>query len=232
MIKKFKGRVSRAKTVVHKIRRLFMSTENRDDKNTPSKAKHTALYYLTAIVCACILTTAILLVVFLPNQQKTMVESPPVVDRPVATPTTKFALPIADGVVTSKFGFWYNDTLRKYTQHNGIDFKAAAGTNVKAVAAGTVEVADRDIPTGGRVIIDHGNGLKTVYMSIDVADNIKTGSKVEQGTVIGTVSSDTDCMGDEKNLGAHLHFEVLEKNDTTGKYAAVDPALHLVLSEK
>lgn len=211
-----------------------MSTENRDDKNMPSKVrvKHNAMYYVAAIVCACILTTAILLVIFLPNQQRTTLTNPPTIETPVMSQNVKFVLPVENAEIITKFGFWENKTLGKYGQHNGVDFKAAAGEKVKAAAAGTIAEASRDITTGGRVVIDHGDGKKTVYMSIDVAENIKVGNKVEKGSVIGTVSSDVDCMGDEKDLGAHLHFEVLEKNKDTGKYEFVDPTLHLILSEK
>ena len=221
-----------------------MSTENKNDKNTPSKVKHTALYYIAAIVCACILTTAILLVVFLPGPQKNVIENPsevppvstpitpPAEDKPVVADKTTFVMPVVNGEVIQDFKFWHNATTDVYKLHKGIDFKAAAGTEVHAVLAGTVEFARRDTATGGRVVIDHGNGIKTIYMSIDIAENIKEGGKVERNAVIGTISSDIDCMGDEKDLGAHLHFEVLELNTKTNKYENVDPNKHLVLSEK
>lgn len=215
-----------------------MSTENKDDKSTPtpSKIKHTGIYYIAAIVCACILTTAILLVVFLPGKQNNSITYPPTIETPPDVPTVSqkitFAMPVANAELGQGYDFWQNTTLDKYELHTGIDFKVAAGSQVKAVLAGTVLEASVDISTGGRVVIDHGNGLRTVYMSIDIAENIKQGSKVEQGTVIGMVSSDVDCMGDEKNLGSHLHFEVLQENKTTGKYENVDPKIYLVLDEK
>ena len=212
-----------------------MSTENKDDKNTPSKIKHTGLYYIAAIVCACILTTAILLVVLLPNKQKNSITYPPTIESPDAPTVSQkitFDLPIQNAEVIQDFNFWHNSTTDVYKRHNGIDFKAAAGTEVKAVAAGTVLEASVDLSTGGKVVIDHGNGLKTVYKSIDIAENIRQGSKVEKGTVIGKVSSDVDCMGDEKDLGSHLHFEVLEQNKTSGNYENVDPKKYLLLSDK
>lgn len=216
-----------------------MSTENKDEKSMPTettKIKHTGLYYVAAIVCACILTTAILLVVLLPGRQNNSITYPPTIENPSDVPTItdkiKFNLPVANATLGQGYEFWQNVTLDKYELHKGIDFNAAAGTEVKAVASGTIIEASVDVSTGGKVVIDHGKGLRTVYMSIDIAENMKQGSKVEQGTIIGKISSDVDCMGDEKNLGSHLHFEVLQENKTTGKYENIDPKIYLVFDEK
>ena len=79
---------------------------------------------------------------------------------------------------------------------------------------------------GGKVVIDHGNGLKSEYASIDVAAGLQVGDSVAQGEVIGTVSAAADVMGNEYNEGAHLHFEVTQD----GK--SIDPASYLDLDEK
>ena len=137
-----------------------------------------------------------------------------------------FSLPVADATVGTAYTFWYNSTLNRYNLHQGIDFKADAGTQVTAAYAGTVESISDTLLEGGKVVISHGDGLTTEYASIDVASNLKVGDKVEQGTVLGAVSAAADAMGNEYNEGAHLHFGVFENG------ASIDPTTYLEIDEK
>ena len=135
-------------------------------------------------------------------------------------------MPVSDATVGTAYTFWYNSTLNRYNLHTGVDFKADAGTSVTAAYAGTVESITDTLLEGGKVIIDHGNGLKTEYASIDVAPGLSAGDKVAQGDVIGSVSAAADVMGNEYNEGAHLHFEVTQNGES------IDPVTYLDLSEK
>jgi murein DD-endopeptidase MepM/ murein hydrolase activator NlpD len=85
--------------------------------------------------------------------------------------------------------------------HPGIDIAAAAGTPIKAAAAGTVIYSGWMDGYGNLVVIDHGNGLATAYghQSSTAAGN---GASVSQGQVIGYVGCTGYCFG------PHLHFEV------------------------
>ena len=80
-----------------------------------------------------------------------------------------------------------------------------------------------DVLLGTEIVVDHGNGLKTVYRFVTEAEGLKVGDEVEKGEVIATIA---EANGNEYKDGAHLHFEVLQD----GKH--VDPALHLPLEEK
>ena len=93
---------------------------------------------------------------------------------------------------------------------NGIGIKAAAGTEVHAVAAGKVLVADLFGTYGLTVIVQHPGGDYSVYGSLSKITTEK-GAVVTKGQVIGYVgTSDPD-------LPAHLHFELRPQGH------AVDP---------
>ena len=105
----------------------------------------------------------------------------------------------------------------------GIDFAADAGTAVVAAYDGTIESIVTSYLQGTTITIDHGNGLKSIYNSIDADENLSEGKKVKKGDKIGEVS---DNNRQEYKDGPHLHFEVVEN----GK--KVDPETYLLTSEK
>ena len=219
--------------------------KNKDmQQDAPVKAKKKSLYYIIIAACALVLAAAITFTVVMVTQDSSVsLEKPEdpddgkvpetpdgddddddVDDEPTSGEMV-FSLPVENGTVATTFSFWYNQTLNRYNLHQGIDFQAEAGTNVTAAYDGTVSSITDTLLEGGCIIIDHGNGLQTVYASIDAAQP-KAGDSVSKGDVIGTVSAAADVMGNEYNEGSHLHFEVREN----GK--AVDPASYLDLDEK
>jgi murein DD-endopeptidase MepM/ murein hydrolase activator NlpD len=112
------------------------------------------------------------------------------------------------GVLYARFG-------RKGSEpHDGIDLAAPAGTPVKTAAAGKVLFAGDQKGYGLIAIVEHPDGLITLYAhNRDL--RVKAGQNVREGQVIATV-------GDSgATSGPHLHFEV-RKN---GK--PVDPLEHL-----
>lgn len=91
--------------------------------------------------------------------------------------------------------------------HSGMDFTAKRGTDVYATGDGVVVLATRDGAYGNCIIINHGFGYQTMYAHLD-AYNVKNGTKVTRGQVIGFVG-DTG-----KATGVHLHYEVHYKGKT------------------
>lgn len=145
-------------------------------------------------------------------------------DEPVTNTPEEMLSPIAAATTLNDYGFYYNQTLHKYYEHQGVDYAAEAGTKVMAAASGTVESIYRgDVLSGTEITLDHGDGRKTVYRFVEAAEGLQVGDKVERGEVIATVA---EATGDEYKDGAHLHFEVYKD----GK--CVDPASHLMLAEK
>ena len=92
----------------------------------------------------------------------------------------------------------------------GIDIGAPTGTTIYASAEGTVLLAKSGCAVGYKrcgggygnyVIIQHPNGTKTLYGHMSKVGTT-TGSKVEQGQVVGFVGSTG------RSTGPHIHFEV------------------------
>jgi hypothetical protein len=111
---------------------------------------------------------------------------------------SKLAVPL-DDVITSDFGTqrMFNDTVQSY--HNGIDLRAAEGTEIKAAQAGHVVFTSDLYYAGNHVVIDHGGGVLTTYSHLsDIL--VKPGDKVKQGEVIA-LSGSTGRVS-----GPHLHW--------------------------
>lgn len=133
-------------------------------------------------------------------------------------------MPLETAALIHDYGFYHNQTLNCYYEHTGLDFSAEAGTEVVAVAAGTIEsIYKDDLLLGTEIMIDHGDGLKSLYRFVNEIEGLSVGDSVEQGEVIATVA---EANGNEYKDGAHLHFEITE----SGKI--VDPTTHLTLEEK
>ncbi|TEB16212.1 Murein DD-endopeptidase MepM [Pelotomaculum sp. FP] len=111
--------------------------------------------------------------------------------------------PSADSnYVTSFFGTRLHPVLGVYKTHSGIDIGAGYGTAVLAAADGVVTTAAYDAGGyGNYVIIDHGNGNKTLYAHMSQM-SAGVGQTVTQGQTIGLVGSTG------LSTGPHLHFEV------------------------
>ena len=139
-------------------------------------------------------------------------DKPDVPDKPDKPADTKiiFTVPVANAAYDKTFthaSVVYNKTLGVYTGHTGIDMSAEAGTKVVCAYAGTVESITTTYLQGTTVTIDHGNGLKTVYNSIDAKEGLAAGQTLKAGDEIGAVS---DNNRQEYKDGAHLHFEVIK----------------------
>lgn len=106
-------------------------------------------------------------------------------------------------------------TIGKMTQgfrrgHYAFDIANVSKPPIWAAAGGTVIKANSGNWGGGygnHVIIDHGNGVQTLYAHMDYL-TAKNGQKVSQGEVIGRMGNTGRVRG---ITGIHLHFEVIDK---------------------
>ena len=107
------------------------------------------------------------------------------------------------GVVTQNYGETaYSSRFYKGRPHNGMDIGAPTGTEVRAGADGTVSRVDYNglyYQYGRYILIDHGNGLSTLYAHLSGA-TVKAGDTVDKGSLIGYVGSTGFATG------PHLHF--------------------------
>ena len=90
---------------------------------------------------------------------------------------------------------------KKKSQHLGLDFRATPGTPVHATNAGTVILARPLYFEGNCVMLDHGQGLMTVYMHLSEF-KVKEGDRVAAGQLIALSG------GTGRSTGPHLHFAV------------------------
>ncbi|MCQ2399853.1 MAG: M23 family metallopeptidase [Clostridia bacterium] len=137
-----------------------------------------------------------------------------------------FCMPVLNATIIKDYTsatVVYNKTLGVYTGHMGIDFGANAGEKVVATYDGRVESIVTTYLQGTTITVDHGNGLKSVYNSLDADENLREGQSVKQGQTLGFVS---DNNLQEYKDGAHLHFEVTLNGEK------VDPAEYIMLNEK
>jgi murein DD-endopeptidase MepM/ murein hydrolase activator NlpD len=136
------------------------------------------------------------------------------------TSSMEFVMPVF-GSVTFDYSMdqlTYSRTLEEWRVHSGMDIGATIGTPVACVADGTVTDIKNDPGFGFTVIVDHGNGYKTVYANLAREAMVEVNQIVKAGEVIGAVGDTAlfECAEE-----SHLHFEVWQD----GK--VVDPKNYL-----
>ncbi len=110
-------------------------------------------------------------------------------------------LPPVSETVSEPFGIRrvFNGELK--SQHQGLDYHAPRGTQVVAANSGRVVLARRLFFEGNCVIVDHGQGLMTLYMHLSKF-RVRAGQKVRRGQLLGL----SGATG--RATGPHLHLAV------------------------
>lgn len=97
------------------------------------------------------------------------------------------------------YGAYKNSETGTTLDNPGIDIAAPEGSPVSCVASGKVSSVTWLPGFGSLVIVDHENGIRTVYANL-ASVNVSQGSRVKQGTLIGKSGENMD--------GALVHFEI------------------------
>jgi murein DD-endopeptidase MepM/ murein hydrolase activator NlpD len=118
-------------------------------------------------------------------------------------PSDKWLLPLHDYEFTSNFG------MRWGRPHKGVDLAAPEGTPFTAVHDGVVVIAEWRGGYGNMIMIDHGNGLATVYGHSSHL-LVKAGDHVKAGQVIGLVGNTGQSTGPHLHLEIHVNGEAVE----------------------
>ena len=112
----------------------------------------------------------------------------------------------------------YDETMRDWRTHRGVDIACDSGARVLASRGGKVESVVNDGLYGTTVTIDHGDGMRSIYSNLAPETAVKAGEWVDAGVLLGTVGSSALC---EIGQSAHLHFEMRLNG------ALVDPTAYL-----
>lgn len=112
----------------------------------------------------------------------------------------KFAAP-ADAQISDVFGSQRIFNGVAQSPHQGLDFRVPTGTPVAAMNDGTVLLARPLYFEGNFIVLDHGQGLLTLYLHLSEF-KVKEGDLVKRGDVIGLSG------GTGRATGPHLHVAV------------------------
>lgn len=109
--------------------------------------------------------------------------------------TGSLSWPAVGGYISSHMG------SRWGRQHKGMDIARPSNRSILAADNGTVAFAGWDGDYGNKIIINHNNGMKTIYAHLNSL-SVSTGDVVQKGSKIGVMGSTG------QSTGVHLHFEV------------------------
>jgi murein DD-endopeptidase MepM/ murein hydrolase activator NlpD len=112
----------------------------------------------------------------------------------------KFSPPVR-AHISDVFGTRRTFNGKVQSMHQGLDYAVPAGTPVSALNAGTVLLARRLFFEGNCVVLDHGQGLLTLYLHLSEIE-VKEGEHVARGGEIGLSG------GTGRATGPHLHIAV------------------------
>ena len=104
-------------------------------------------------------------------------------------------------LITSRFGYRVAPTSGASTYHGGLDIGAAMGASIVSAGAGDVIYAGMNGGYGNCVMVDHGNGIVTVYAHMS-SIGVSYGQYVTAGQYVGAVGSTG------VSTGPHCHFEI------------------------
>lgn len=116
-----------------------------------------------------------------------------------------------DGPITSEFGWRTHPIYGTARYHSGLDIGGDYGMGIYAADSGTVSYAGWISGYGNTVIIDHGNGVSTLY-GHNQSLSVSVGQNVSQGEVIAR------CGSTGNSTGPHCHFEVRVNGEPVSPY--------------
>lgn len=204
----------------------------------PKKTKLLYTIVATVSVIVIALTVTLSIVLTRPNADVPVV-TPPIDDNtgnvdpgntdPITPPSTdvdgdtiKFGLPVANATVMRESSLTELVPMSgMWRSHNGVDFTAASGEEVKSIAKGTVINVQDTTLEGVVVSVDHGDGIVSYYKSLEKA-TVKTGDTVDLGSTIGVAG----IMMTEMHDDVHVHLEMSVNGELVDPLSYVDAEIN------
>ncbi|MBC7453555.1 MAG: peptidoglycan DD-metalloendopeptidase family protein [Massilia sp.] len=116
--------------------------------------------------------------------------------------------PLEFSRISSGFSMRVHPISGNWKAHKGVDFAAALGTPIRASGDGVIDFAGVSGGYGNMVVIKHWANYSTAYAHMSrFASNMRKGTKISQGDIIGYVGSTG------WSTGAHLHYEFRVNNE-------------------
>ncbi|XPV69366.1 MAG: peptidoglycan DD-metalloendopeptidase family protein [Halarcobacter sp.] len=123
-----------------------------------------------------------------------------------------FRTPVKYKRISSRFQRkrWH-PVLKRYRAHLGVDYAAARGTRIHAAADGRIVFRGRKGGYGNTIIIQHKNGLRTLYAhQSKFRGGLRVGSRVKKGQLIGYVGSTGLSSGPHLHLGLYKNGRAID----------------------
>ncbi|RXJ99473.1 peptidase M24 [Arcobacter sp. CECT 8986] len=139
-----------------------------------------------------------------------------------------FSMPVRYTRISSSFTprRWH-PVLKRYRAHLGTDLAAPRGRRIHAAADGRIVFRGRKGGYGNVIIIDHGNGYRTLYAHQNrFKGGLHVGSRVRKGQLIGYVGTTG------VSTGPHLHFGVYKNGRAINPMKVLREGKELILAGK
>jgi len=134
---------------------------------------------------------------------------------PVTYWSGTFIQPV-EGSITTQYGLYrYTNGSDTPTRHAGIDIANDAGTTIVAPAAGKVIFSGHLTVSGNTVVIEHGNGLHSLFFHMQ-ENSCSVGDLLQQGDTVGLMGSTG------YSSGPHLHYQLMIGDSSINPWRAFD----------
>lgn len=125
----------------------------------------------------------------------------------------KFILPLENDIST-QFGLKRVINKKKNSRHRGMDIRGKRGEEVRASNRGRVVLAEELFFGGKTVILDHGQGIYSIYMHLSEF-KVNPDALVSKGEVVGLVGATG------RATGPHLHYGLKILNTNTNPLSLI-----------
>jgi len=140
---------------------------------------------------------------------------------PPPSPGLSWQYPMSNYYISLGWGGINSKKLADRNRHVAIDIVGSIGGSVNAAAAGTVAAVGSQNANGNFVVLQHnlnGNTVYSFYAHLS-SYSVSRGAVVSKGQKIGVMGDTPSAsLPPEQRFGAHLHFSVMNKLDSTGAY--------------